>query len=49
MAMEKFFNYPAQVIDWNWDELPDLPSDDSGEGFIRFFFGDGLPLKKNLM
>jgi hypothetical protein len=30
-------------------DLPDLPSDDSGEWFNRFFVGDGLPLKKNLM
>jgi hypothetical protein len=30
-------------------EFPDLPSDDSGKWFIRFFVGDGLLLKKNLM
>ena len=21
MVMEKFFDYPAQVVDWNWENL----------------------------
>jgi hypothetical protein len=43
---------PRSSIGLRKSELPalsDLPSGDCGEWFIRFFVGDGFPLKKNLI